>query len=121
MAPNIIAPNINKILKNKPVHSQYGAPLGKSDRYNGEYDWEADKSQPTHEPLYVQKIRFVDGDYAPDGTYWGGGSSLYCAFNNDSEIYVRAESRSEAIECVLEEYPNAIFRGAKGARQNQSA
>lgn len=113
-----MAPNINQILKDKPVDSQYGAPSGKSDRYNGQMS--RGSVQPSAQPLYVQKIRFVDGDYAPDGTYWGGRSSLYCAFNDDSEIYVRAKNRKEAIERVREKYPNATFRGAKGAKQNQS-
>lgn len=117
-----MTPNINTILKRFPTGSKYGAQLGKTNRYNGQMSWEADASQPSSQPLYVQKVRMVSGDYAPDGTYWGGGSDpLYCAFNDDSEIYVRAKNRKDAIERVRDKYPNATFRGAKGVRQNPSA
>ena len=61
------------------------------------------------EPLYVQRIRFVDGDYAPDSTYWGGGEPLYCAFSDSNRIYIRATRRAEALEKVLEDWPEAKF------------
>ena len=65
-------------------------------------------------PLYLQRVRFVDGDYAPDGTYWGGGGApLWCAFTPDlsTEVYVRARSRAEAFEAVKAECPEAtLFR-----------
>jgi len=73
-------------------------------------------------PLYLQRVRFTDGDYGPDSTYWGGGfgvEALWCAFNgpkdpqadtaNGSRIYVRASNRQEAAEKVLEEFPTVIF------------
>lgn len=98
--------DINAILRSKPVSCTYGAPMGKPNRFNGKICRNGLSSE-SHEPLYVQRIRFVDGDYAPDGTYWGGGSRLYCAFNSDSEIYIRADNRSEAIQLLKEDYPNA--------------
>lgn len=61
------------------------------------------------EPLYVQRVRMVDGDYAPDGTYWGGGEPLYCAFSDSNRMYVRSANRSEAVESILAEYPDALF------------
>lgn len=56
--------NINAILA-APEHSRSsprGAPMGASDYMD------APESK-----LHLQRIRFVDGDYGPDGTYWGGG------------------------------------------------
>lgn len=72
-------------------------------------------------PLYLQRVRFVDGDYGPDGTYWGRSASvgaLWCAFNKEhhdaaaghgTRIYVRAHSRTEARLKVLAEYPGLRF------------
>lgn len=102
-------PNINQILR-QPSNSRdcsRGAPLGDSDVYDGSTK------------LHLQRVRLVDGDYGPDGTYWGGGSiPLWCAFNptNDkcdaamgTRIYVRARSRSEAKQTVQQQYGNIKF------------
>jgi len=71
--------------------------------------------------LYLQRIRFVDGDYGADGTYWGGGDSpsLWCAFNGPDDdtfsaamgtrVYVRANTREEAKQLLLETYPDMEF------------
>lgn len=103
-----MTPNINKILADDPRYTKYGAPLG--DRNYALSD----------SPLYLQRINFVDGDYAPDGTYWGGsGTPLWCAFNGDDEeyaaghgtrIYVRAKTREDAKAAVLADFPDATFR-----------
>jgi hypothetical protein len=91
-------PDINKLLKSAPVNCKYGAPMGQSNRFDN-----------PDEPLYVQRVRMIDGDYAPDSTYWGGGEPLYCAFSNSNRIYIRASNRPEALEKVLEERPDAKF------------
>lgn len=91
-------PDINKILKSQPVSSKFGSPMGARNRFDN-----------PDEPLYVQRIRFVDGDYAPDGAYWGGGEPLYCAFSDSNRIYIRADNRAKALEKVLEEWPGAEF------------
>jgi len=101
-------PDINKILRADRRSCARGAPMGASDIYDGSIR------------LYLQRVRFVDGDYGPDGTYWGysDGEHLYCAFNGDSpgskagygtRIYVRAESRSEAKSLAKERYVNVRF------------
>jgi len=99
-------PNINQILKSEPRNNLYGAPLG-----------DANFVDDIEDPMYVQRVKFIDGDYAPDGTYWGGGEPLYCAFTNATSInriYVRANSRAEAIASILEGYPDAKFiKGTK--------
>lgn len=94
-------PNINKILESSPVNSRRGAPMGARNQVDD-----------LSEPLLLQQIEYVDGDYAPDGTYWGGAAeSLWCAFNPDTKeykagmgtrIYVRASSFKKASEQVLE-------------------
>ena len=91
-------PSINKLLRASPVNCKYGAPMGASNRFDN-----------PDEPLYVQRIRFVDGDYTPAGVYFGGGEPLYCAFSDSNRIYIRAGSRAEALEKVLEDWPEAKF------------
>lgn len=92
-------PDINKLLRANPRPCTYGAPMGARNRYDA-----APGSR-----LYCQRVRFVDGDYAPDGTYWGGGSGtapLYAVFSADLETlayyrawdYMRAKARhAEAV------------------------
>ena len=67
------------------VSSPYGAPMGR-------------RSYPGLEgKVRLQHVPFVDGDYDPGGSYWGGGGlPLYCAWNEDGAIYVRARNRDEA-------------------------
>ena len=97
-------PNINTLLRAESVNSSRGAPVGASSHLD---DPEL--------PLYVQRIKFVDGDYAADGTYWGGlpSSPLWCGFAGSvNRVYVRAPSRSEAIVEILAQFPDALFRMA---------
>lgn len=101
--------NINAILA-APEHSRSsprGAPMGASDYMD------APESK-----LHLQRIRFVDGDYGPDGTYWGGGGPpLWCAFTTEAPwphvlvncVYVRAKDRAAAVAEVRTLYPGARF------------
>jgi hypothetical protein len=89
--PREPTPDINKLLRARPRDSRYGAAMGARNRYDGE----------PGARLYCQRVRFVDGDYAPDGTYWGGGrfsSPLYAVFTADLETlaFYRATSRADA-------------------------
>jgi hypothetical protein len=78
--------------------------------------------------LHLQRVRLVDGDYGPDGTYWGQGSKpehrLWCAFNPENaensagdeyapamgtRIYVRAATRADAKAAVKKDYVNVRF------------
>lgn len=105
-------PDINAILRADPRSGKYGAPMGCS-------NWDDSTG-----PLYLQRVRFVDGDYGADGTYWGGGRGsepLWCAFNGDdaehkaghgTRIYVRAKSRAEAMALILEDH-DVSFRRSK--------
>lgn len=102
-------PNINTILRSRPRSARYGAPLGCGD------------INDSTSPLLLQRIAFVDGDYSSDGTYWGGDSPLWCAFNAEDAqfevaggtcIFVRAKDRAEALALVRQEYPGCTFRRA---------
>lgn len=102
-------PDINKILNADRRNCSRGAPMGDTNIYDGSIH------------LHLQRVRFVDGDYGPDGTYWGYSPSagdLYCAFNGDNanskaghgtRIYVRAHTREKAKELVKQHYVNVRF------------
>jgi hypothetical protein len=81
--------DINELLRASPVFAQYGAPMGRHDR------------KESAAPVNVQRVRFIDGDYSADGTYWGGGGlPLYAAFTCDLETlcFARALNRGEAAD-----------------------
>lgn len=99
-------PDINKILKASPRNCKFGAPMGAASGINN-----------PEFPLYVQKIRLIDGDYAADGTYWGGSSEpLWCAFSveGSNRDYIRAVSREEVVKTVLFNWPGAKVYGRFG-------
>lgn len=82
-------PDINKLLRASPVNGRYGAPMGRHNR-----------NDDGIEDLYLQRVRFIDGDYSADGTYWGsGGGPLFAAFtaNLETLCFVRASSRADAV------------------------
>jgi hypothetical protein len=102
------APNINKLLLARPRSSRYGSPMGAPNVLSDSFE---------DEPLHLQRLNFVDGDYGPDGTYWGGGQPIYVAFTPtlSTLIYVRAWTRENARLELLSEYPGITFiRGAMG-------
>lgn len=95
--------NINSLLRARPRPCTYGAPMGARNRRDAD----------PRAKLYCQRVRLVDGDYAPDGTYWGGGRGtvpLYAVFSEDLETlcfyrawdYMRAKAmhRRESNENV---------------------
>jgi len=102
-------PNINRILRQDMRSMKRGAPMGDSSWHDGDA------------PLYLQRVRFIDGDYGPDGTYWGGGreaKAIWCAFSGEcsehlaaqqSRIYVRAMNRKNAAVEVRLQFPTATF------------
>jgi hypothetical protein len=103
--------DINELLRASPVSCKYGAPMGRHAR----------KESP--EPVHVQRVRFIDGDYSADGTYWGGGGlPLFAAFTRDLETlcFTRALNRGEAADhfksCGL-----TVMRPNVGRRQSSAA
>lgn len=99
-------PNINQILRIDRRSCARGAPMGDS-------DWLCSAG-----PLLCQRIRFIDGDYAADGTYWGGGHQslpLWCAFDPldpelGTRLYIRALNRREAVAELSAKYPLLTFK-----------
>lgn len=109
--------NINKILRTKIRNSARGAPMGALDNVEGPLT-----------NLRCQRVYLIDGDYGPDGTYWGASAKaghVYCAFNDGQDgdqyapamgvrIYVRAHTYEQAKREVAKRYPGATF--ARGGR-----
>lgn len=93
-----MTPNINKLLRDRPRNCKYGAPLGARNFYDAAPDAQ----------LYCQRVRFIDGGYAPDGTYWGMPANLWCVFSADLAtcVYIRAASRADALKTFAEEFAN---------------
>lgn len=116
----MIETDINKILRANPRSCARGAPLGASDFTPVDTDWSR--------PLRCQRVHFVDGDYAPDGTYWGQSNKVghvYCAFNDGRDgdpfapaqgvrLYTRAFTYAQAKKVFAEKYPEINFlRGGR--------
>lgn len=83
-------PLVNLYLKQNPRSCRYGAPMGRTNH---------DSASPGLR-RYCQRIRFVDGDYSADGTYWGAaGGPLYAVFSIDMATlcFYRATSRADAL------------------------
>jgi hypothetical protein len=70
-----------------PVDAKYGAPMGRRQ----------DPVEEFVEPVCLQKVPMIDGDYDEGGAYWGGGTPLYCAWDDEGHaVYVRAKDSSAA-------------------------
>ena len=109
--------NINTLLNANRRNMSRGAPMGDRGYINEE--------QPLT-GLLCQRVRMVDGDYGPDGTYWGNSPTngqVYAVFNGpNAEFkpacgllkYYRAHTRADAISQFSEEHEGYKFsRGAK--------
>ena len=65
--------------------------------------------------VYLRKLKWVDSDYDEQGAYWGYeyGTAIYWAnfdtTETNEDIFVRATSRQDAKNQVLEKVPNAKF------------
>lgn len=98
---------INAILRADPRPGRYGSPMGAMDRVGPGLAFD--------HRLYLQRVRFVDGDYSADGTYWGGGvgnDNLWCAFTacgKTVRVFVRAYDRKTAKADVLAKHPFLVF------------
>ena len=88
--------NINAELKSRPVDSVRGAPMGRA-------DWGLIEYRDRPMMMYVQRVRFVDGD--------SPSLPLFCAWAEefDARVFVRAKDRTEAKHKAKEYFPNAKF------------
>jgi len=99
--------DINKWLKEHPVSCKYGAPMGdRGEQGDPEYPYK----------FFLQRIRMVDWDYDPAGTYWGGGQDVEPLWGYMEQYegdgvrgFVRAWDRADAKLAVIAEYKNARF------------
>lgn len=95
--------DINAILATPAYHasSTRGAAMGRADQVG----------EPA--PLYLQRIRPVDGDYDAGGAYWGAAVDLWAAFDLSEEtiIFVRAADIEAARRQVESQLADA---GAEG-------
>ena len=85
------------------VSSRYGAPMGRCNTVPA-----GDASILIH----LERMPWVDGDYDPGGAYWGrspSAGSMWVAWADDFEVFVRGTSRSQAKEEVREIYNNVRF------------
>ena len=97
--------NINARLKASNVSFVRGAPMGRC-------DWGLAEHRDRPMMMYLQRVRFIDGDYDLGGAYWGGGGEpLFCAWAEDVEVrvFVRAKDRRAAKLKVNEQFLNAKF------------
>ena len=100
--------NINQLLKQPKYkgYTKYGAQMGRRNNF-GE----------SPQKLYLQKLKFIDGDYDTGGAYWGSGGygehahSMYCAFSKDETvmIFMRARNRAHAAT-VVKSYNHTLYR-----------
>ena len=104
-------PSINTLLRASRVNCSRGAPMGDSGYINDD--------QPMH-GLCCQRVRLIDGDYGPDGTYWGYSHTgdIYAVFNGANDEWqpargllklYRAKSRAEAVSKFLAQHPGYSF------------
>lgn len=94
-------PDINRYLRENPRDGKYGAPLGRTNR----------DDSPRDPRRYCQRVRFTDGDYSADGTYWGGGRGtlpLWAVFTADfaTLCFYRAATRADAMREYWTGYNN---------------
>ena len=97
--------NINAKLKADNVSSVRGAPMGR-------LAWGLIEHRERPMMMYLQRVRFIDGDYDLGGAYWGGGGEpLFCAWAEDDEarVFVRTKNRTAAKLKIKEYFPNAKF------------
>jgi len=97
--------DINAKLKADNVSSVRGAPMGRM-------NWGMNDHYKRPMMMYLQRVRFIDGDYDLGGAYWGGGGDpLFCAWAEDDEarVFVRAKDHNAAKLEVKEYFPNAQF------------
>ena len=98
--------DINAKLKADSLCCARGAPIGRM-------NWGMNDHYKRPMMMYLQRVRFVDGDYDLGGAYWGGHPSepLFCAWAEavDARVFVRAKDRTAAKLEVKEYFPNAKF------------
>ena len=98
--------DINAKLKADNVVTQRGAPMGRD-------AWGLEEHHNRPMMMYVQRVKFIDGDYDLGGAYWGSHPRdlLFCAWAEavDARVFVRAKDRSHAKREIKKHFVNAKF------------
>jgi hypothetical protein len=63
--------------------------------------------------LRLNRLPFVDVDYDRWGAYWGSPANVWCAWDGDVRVFVRADDRAEAKKLILTKLPTAKFHRLK--------
>ncbi len=85
------------------VNCSRGSPMGRYETLP--------QDKNTNYKLHLRRVPGHSGDYDKGGAYWGGlwTNPLYCAWNDEFEMYIRIANRNKAKEYVKIIYPNARF------------
>jgi len=73
---------------------RYGAPMGRRE-YRDDFS----------SPARCFKVILDTGGYDRGFAYWGFPNNLYCATNNELQIFTRTDSRKAAKEFFKQKYP----------------
>ncbi len=94
--------DINERLKAMSVSGKYGAPMGRHEHVDNETA-----------TVVIQRVIFQDGDYDLGGAYWGGGTPLFCAMDEDGEVctFIRADNITQARKLLLQDWPDLTIQG----------
>lgn len=104
--------DINKWLEAHPRSSVRGAPMGFTNHY------EIPSKPGRTYTIGFDKVKFVDGCYGPDGTYWGSPENLWCFYSveedeslNCQEVlaYFRASNPTKAIEQFKGDFSPEVY------------
>lgn len=86
------------------LNCKYGSPFGRESRYSGE----------TEPKLELQRVMLDADGYDSGGAYWGRSSNLwrYASKSGEDTDYLRADSRQQAEQAILERFPDATIINA---------
>ena len=88
------------------VSGKYGAPMGRaavrSIEVKGQHYGPSRK-------MHLRKVPLDAGGYDRGGAYWGIGSPLYVAYDDDFRAFFRADDRDDAKAQALTVWPLASF------------
>lgn len=78
-------------------YTQYGASMGRRSDYNN-----------LAGKVHLVRVKLDSGGYDKGGAYWGSGVSLWCAWNDDATVYLRAHSRQAAKQSLIESAADTV-------------
>lgn len=79
-------------------YNKYGASMGRGSDFDG-----------LRGKVHLRHVRLDLGGYDKGGAYWGLGQPLWCAWNDEAEVFFRADSRGVAQKYLLAKSPEVRF------------